>query len=40
MKQKNGHTDNKLSVFNIKNSFLKLIKWVGNAQKGKTVCKG
>ena len=39
MKQNNGHTDNTRSVLNIKTPFLKLMKWVGNAQKGKTVCK-
>jgi len=40
MKLKTEHTDNKPGVLNIKNLFLKLMKWVENAQKGKTVCKG
>jgi len=40
MKLKIEHTGNKKGVLNIKNKFLKLMKWVENAQKGKTVCKG
>jgi len=40
MKLKIENTDNKRGVLNIKNPFLKLMKWVENAQKGKTVCKG
>jgi hypothetical protein len=40
MKLETEHTDNKRGVLHIKNPFLKLIKWVENAQKGKTVCKG
>jgi hypothetical protein len=39
MKLKTEHTDNKRGVLKIKNPFLKLMKWVENAQKGKTVCK-
>jgi hypothetical protein len=34
------HTENKRGVLKIRNPFLKLLKWVENAQKGKTVCKG
>jgi len=33
-------TDNKQDVLNIKNPFLKLMRWVEKAQKGKTVCRG
>jgi len=40
MKLKIEHTDKKRGGRNIKNPFLKLMKWVENAQKGKTVCKG
>ncbi len=40
MKLKTEHTINKRGVLNIKNPFLKLMKWVENAQKGKTACKG
>jgi len=40
MKLKIEHTGNKRGVLNIKNPFLKLLKWVENAQKGKIVCKG
>jgi len=40
MKQKIEDTDNKRDILNIKNPFLRLMKWVENAQKGKTVCKG
>jgi hypothetical protein len=40
MKLKIEHTDNKRGFFNIKSPFLRLLKWVENAQKGKTVCKG
>lgn len=39
MKLKIENTDKKQSVLNIKNPFLKIMKWVENAQKGKTVCK-
>jgi hypothetical protein len=40
MKLKIGDVDNKQGVLNLKNRFLRLMKWVENAQKGKTVCKG
>ncbi len=40
MKIKIEDTDKGWGILNIKNPFLKLMKWVENAQKGKTVCKG
>jgi hypothetical protein len=40
MKHKNDHTDKKIGILNIKNPFLKLVRWVEKAQKGKTLCKG
>jgi hypothetical protein len=39
MKLKTKHPVDKRSILNIKNPFLKIMKWIEKAQKGKTVCK-
>jgi len=39
MKLEIKNTIKKQSILNIKTPFLKIMKWVEKAQKGKTVCK-
>lgn len=39
MKMKTENNDNKRRLHHIKNPFTKLMEWIGNAQKGKSVCK-
>jgi len=39
MKLEIENTIKKQGVLNNKNPFLKILKWVEKAQKGKTVCK-
>jgi hypothetical protein len=39
MKLEIEDTNKKQSVLRIKNPFLKIMKWIEKAQKGKTTCK-
>jgi len=39
IKMKMNKSDKKRGLLHIKNPFLKLMEWIGNAQKGKSVCK-
>jgi hypothetical protein len=36
---KNANYEKKQHLQKIKNPFVKLMSWIGNAQKGKVVCK-
>jgi hypothetical protein len=40
MNLKKDHPDKKRGFLIVKHPFLKLMRWIENAQKGKTVCKG